>query len=93
MSQFNKLSRSMTIKTENDDYYRSSASKSGSDPAWRRFLGNTFRRRWLLWLSDKIKAKSRTPARFEDGFRDNLLRPHLFGVAVRRNDGLDGRSL
>jgi len=73
----------------NYDHNGSGTSEGRPDVERRRLLGCAPGRRWLLWLSDKIKAMSRTPTRFEDGFRDNLLRPHLFGVTVRRKDGLD----
>ena len=71
------------------DNHRVGTEESRPASRWRRVLRCTLRRWGVFWLSDKIDAIFSYPLRRDYGHKDNLLRPHLFGVIRGRDDGLD----
>jgi len=73
---------------QNDDH-RVGTEESRPDPERGGVLRRTLRRWGVFWLSDKIDAIFSYPLRRDYGHKDNLLRPHLFGVIRGRDDGLD----
>jgi len=74
--------------SHNDDH-RVGTEESRPDPERGGILRRTLRRWGVFWLSDKVDAIFRYPLRRDHDYRDNLLRPHLFGVIRGRDDGLD----
>ena len=71
------------------DDHRVGTEESRPDPERGGILRRTLRRWGVFWLSDKIDSIFSYPLRRDYGHKDNLLRPHLFGVIRGRDDGLD----
>ena len=76
--------------SHNDDH-RVGTEESRPDSKWRRVLRRSLRRWGLLRVSDQTEPTHRHTPRRRDVVRDNLLRPHLFGVIRGRYDGLGRR--
>ena len=71
-----------------NDNNRISTDKGRPDSKWRRVLRRSLRRWGLFRVSDQTNPTDRHTTRRRDAVRDNLLRPHLFGVIRGRYDGL-----
>jgi hypothetical protein len=62
------------------DNNRISAGQGRFNPKWRRLFRDTSRRWRMFRLSDKAISIHRHTFRCSDAVRNDLLRPHLFGV-------------
>tara|TARA_R100000306_G_C4308536_1_gene108924 strand:- start:312 stop:536 length:225 start_codon:yes stop_codon:yes gene_type:complete len=71
-----------------NDYNRISTEKGKPNSKWGRIFRSTFGRWRMFRVSDKADATNRYTPRCGDVVRDDLLRPHLFGVIRGRYDGL-----
>ena len=77
------------MKISKNDDHGVGTEEGRSNTGWGGVLRRTLRRWGVFWLSDKVDAIFRYPLRRDYDHKDNLLRPHLFGVIRGREDGLD----
>ena len=83
----------MYLTMTTDDNHGSSTEQSEPSPKWRRFFRDIAGRWRMFRLSNQAIAYHLSTRGCEEAIRNDFLRCHLFGIAVRRKNGLDRRSL